>query len=404
MSPTDILADDFLLFLKKFSVFGRETECFTEGDIPYFQNEFWTSKQRQDHSLHRISYRGCFKAQLPEFFITHLTEQGDFVFDPFMGRGTTLLQAHLMGRRVGGNDLNPLSALLCRPRLNPPTLEETREALNKVPWEKGRITQNELRVFYHPKTLKHLEALRVWTKKNAPQDPVADWIRMVALNRLTGHSEGFFSVRSMPPSQAISLKSQRRLNQQEGIDPRDKQYLKNIPEIILRKSHLLLKDGRPPKAPLSEPLFLNKNSWNLREIPSETVDLIVTSPPFLDTLHYRDDNWLRCWFAGRKSEKIKIPMQKTPKSWQEMIQKTLKEQERILKRGGFLALEVGEIRHQKIQLEKLVWEAAENLSFKRLGVMINQQNFNKTATCWGIQNNEKGTNSNRIVLLQKHPS
>ena len=44
--------------------------------VPQFINEFWTSKQRQVSSLHEISYRACFKAQLPRFFIKLLSEEG----------------------------------------------------------------------------------------------------------------------------------------------------------------------------------------------------------------------------------------------------------------------------------------------------------------------------------------
>jgi hypothetical protein len=34
-------------------------------------------------------------------------------------------------------------------------------------------------------------------------------------------------------------------------------------------------------------------------------------------------------------------------------------------------------------------------------VVINAQQFTKTANCWGVANNRKGTNSNRIVLFRK---
>ena len=63
-----------------------------------FTNEFWTAKQRAAHSLHEVSYRACFKPQLPRFFVERLTQPGDVVYDPFMGRGTTLVEAALMGR------------------------------------------------------------------------------------------------------------------------------------------------------------------------------------------------------------------------------------------------------------------------------------------------------------------
>src|SRR5262245_43654532 len=94
----------------------------TPWRVPAFTNEFWTAKQRAAHSLHEISYRACFKPQLPRFFIDQLTDPGDLVYDPFMGRGTTLVEAALMDRRPYGCDINPLSVVLCEPRLRPRSL------------------------------------------------------------------------------------------------------------------------------------------------------------------------------------------------------------------------------------------------------------------------------------------
>lgn len=60
--------------------------------------EFWTAKQRQATSLHEVAYRACFKAQLPNFFISKLTEKGDVIYDPFSGRGTTVIEGVGYGR------------------------------------------------------------------------------------------------------------------------------------------------------------------------------------------------------------------------------------------------------------------------------------------------------------------
>ena len=98
--------------LERWKRYGKRTVVDEYAGVPVFVNEFWTSKQRAAHSLHEISYRACFKPQLPRFFITRLTDPGDLVFDPFMGRGTTLLEAALLGREALGNDVNPLSRLL----------------------------------------------------------------------------------------------------------------------------------------------------------------------------------------------------------------------------------------------------------------------------------------------------
>ncbi len=197
--------DEFLNAISEFSDFGAVTEKYCVDGIRYFVNEFWTSGQRRAHAIHEVSYRACFKAQLPEFFIQRLTKPGDAVYDPFMGRGTTPVQAALMGRRVYGNDINPLSILLARPRLRPVSLPDVQAALRGIERDRGEIDREDLLAFYHPVTLRKLSALKQWLSKCAPLDSddidqVADWIRMVAINRLSGHSPGFFSGRSMPPN------------------------------------------------------------------------------------------------------------------------------------------------------------------------------------------------------------
>jgi hypothetical protein len=398
--PSTTSPDDFIRELKSFDTFGTSTTFRTERGIPYLINEFWTSAQRQAHSIHEISYRACFKAQLPAFFISRLTRAGDVVCDPFMGRGTTPVQAALMQRRAIGNDINPLSTLLTRPRLRPITVEAVAAALDTVDWSRGRIQREDLLAFYHPATLRKLEALRLWLAHHAPLeatevDPVADWVRMVALNRLSGHSPGFFSARSMPPNQAVSVSAQRKINAKlEQVPPE-----RDVHAIILKKTRSLLKEGCVPEQVYSS--LSTGAAWDLPAVADASVNLTVTSPPFLDIVQYRADNWLRCWFAGIDAGAIDIAMHRTHAAWSEMVRRVLSEQARVLRPGGFVAFEVGEVRGGEVLLEELVWKAAQTLPFQRLAVMVNAQSFTKTANLWGIANGAKGTNSNRIVLLQR---
>lgn len=390
----------FLLDLGEFQDFGRTTEQLVDSEIPYYVNEFWTAGQRRSHSIHEISYRACFKAQLPEFFISRLTRIGATVFDPFMGRGTTLVQAALMNRCAFGNDINPLSVLLTRPRLGPITLRQVREALRTVNWGKGKIKRRDLLAFYHPKTLIKLEALRTWIRERSPPGtahvaPVVDWIRMVALSRLSGHSPGFFSGRSLPPNQAVSVKSQLKINRRLGVEPPER----DVEELILRKTRSLLRDGCVTQR--SRFSLHTSVAWAVPEIANESVDLVVTSPPFLDIVQYAADNWLRCWFADIDPSAVAIDTHRTTEAWSQMVRAVMREQARIVRSGGYVAFEVGEVRNGSVLLEQLVWRAVKGLPFERLGVMINSQQFTKTANCWGVMNGSKGTNTNRIVLLQR---
>jgi DNA methylase len=389
----------FMDVVRNFCEFGQASIEAQDGAIPYLVNEFWTSGQRQAHSIHEVSYRACFKPQLPAFFIERLTRPRDAVYDPFMGRGTTPLQAALMGRRPVGNDVNPLSVLLTRPRLNPPVLAEVALRLDQVPWEAGELGDAELLAFYSPRTLRHLCALRHWLIEKAPLDravsPVDDWIRMVALNRLTGHSPGFFSVYTLPPNQATSVASQVKINQKRGQSPTDR----DIKKLILKKTESLLSDGPLPAHP--EAHLSTRPAQSTPAIESGSIQLVVTSPPFLDIVQYAEDNWLRSWFAGIDVASVAIAHHRTEAAWQDMVRAAMIELTRIVRTGGHVAFELGEVRGGKVLLERLVWEAAEGLPFDRLFVMVNQQKFTKTANCWGVRNNAKGTNTNRIVVLRR---
>jgi hypothetical protein len=97
----------FVAGLRAFSLTGACTVELEQDGLHYFVNEFWMSAQRQAHRLHEISYRACFKPQLPAFFIERLTNPGETVYDPFSGRGTTAVQAALMGRGPVACDVNP---------------------------------------------------------------------------------------------------------------------------------------------------------------------------------------------------------------------------------------------------------------------------------------------------------
>src|SRR5439155_24864635 len=115
------------------------------------------------------------------------------------------------------------------------------ERLAQINFADAEEFPEDLLVFYHRETLGEIVALRKYLRERGDtrtRDFVDDWIGLVALNRLTGHSNGFFSVYTMPPNQAVSAKSQRKINERRGqVPPR-----RNVREIILKKSRILLSD------------------------------------------------------------------------------------------------------------------------------------------------------------------
>lgn len=399
------LADELI----NFDEFGKATVTFdiqaSGQSVPTFVNEYWTSGQRQASRLHEISYRACFKPQLPRFFIERLTAPGDVVYDPFMGRGTTLIEAALLGRIPMGCDINPLSELLTTPRLGIPTIDEVEARLEEISLDGPVIMPDELRHFYHRNVLSKLCNLRqylIQRREAEANDAVDDWIQMVATNRLTGHSPGFFSVYTLPPNQAVSVESQIKINEKRGQEPPDR----DIIAIILKKSRSLMsgldEEKRAQLEALSrDSLLLSQACDDTPEIAEDSVSLVVTSPPFLKVVDYETDNWLRCWFNHIDPQDVAIWQLAKPADWQAQMTKVLIELKRVIKPGGHIAFEVGEVSKGKVKLEEWIIPAGLDAGLAVDLVLINDQEFTKTSNCWGVSNQSKGTNTNRIVLLRK---
>ena len=404
----------FLDDLAQFRDFGRRSvlrstsSCTFGGDAvdtPTVVNEFWTAKQRAAHSLHEVPYRACFKPQLPRFFIERFTNPGDTVYDPFMGRGTTVIEAALLGRVPVGCDLNPLSVMLARPRMRPPAVQEVTKRLEEIDLDSSVPCPEDLLTFYHPQTLSEICALRLYLlerEASGTRDGVDDWMRMVACSRLTGHSPGFFSVYTLPPNQAVSVERQRVINEKRKQDP----PRRNVAALIAEKTRALLSrthDGETEDLlnAARNAELMTGDAADTPQIRSDSVDLVVTSPPFLDVVNYAQDNWLRCWFCGIDPDALSIPTSRRVDQWQTAMTDVFRELARVLRPGGHVAFEVGEVRGGKVKLEEAVVPCGLEAGLNPLVILINDQEFTKTSNCWGVHNRTKGTNTNRIVVFSK---
>ncbi len=384
------------------SVFYHSSRRILEG-------EFWTSRQRQSHSIHySVSYRASFKPELPSFFFSEfLTKKGSVILDPFGGRGTTAIQANLEGHYAIHTDISPLSFFLGKSRSFVPGLDQIqtvlesklfsrKELLRKVPEE---ALDESLLAFYHKDTLRELKNFkRICRENSLPELP---FIQMTALSRLHGHSDGFFSVYSFPQV-SIPAEQQRKNNHRKKLNP---EYKSIIPRILQKAK----RDLSCPLPPFYHE-FSSKNRYyicdarELNPIASNSVDLVVTSPPFLDKVDYLRDNWIRHWFLDISPESIqKISIFSSIEAWSVFLRDTLHSLSRVVKPGGYIVIEVGEVKKGKkiLSLDEYVLEAGLSSGLDWNRTYINNQKFTKLSNCWNVSNNEKGTNSNRCVVLQK---
>ena len=274
-----------------------------------------------------------------------------------------------------------------------------------VAWTANAELPEELLTFYHADTLREICALKACLARKlerGPLDAIDGWIRMVAVNRLTGHSPGFFSVYTLPPNQAVSIVAQQKINSDRNqVPPR-----RSVPKLILAKSRSLLTDSdeqtrRVLTSVAGRHRLLTEPAATTPEFESSSVDLVVTSPPFLNVVDYAGDNWLRCWFCGIDPTAVTLTVPRKIQDWREAMTAVFSELARVLRRGGHVAFEVGEVRGGRVRLEEHVIPCGILAGLDPFLVLINSQEFTKTAACWGVDNNRKGTNTNRIVLFRK---
>jgi hypothetical protein len=239
----------------------------------------------------------------PETFVENqllaYSKPGDQVFDPFCGRGTTILAALLSDRRAIGSDINPVAACIAGAKADIPDLAEVLqriECLRRSFAEAAPIEPPDDVFFAHcfsEVTLQQLLFLQRRLKWRT--DRTDRFVAAMTLGVLHGesHRTGLCLSNRMP--RTISTKpeySVRWWKARNMLPPHRDAFgvlekmavFRFAGDVPKRKGHVVLGDARSASEMLEE--------------HHGTVSLIVTSPPYLDTTDYAEDQWLRLWFLG----------------------------------------------------------------------------------------------------------
>ncbi|MCS6861549.1 MAG: DNA methyltransferase [Abditibacteriales bacterium] len=78
----------------------------------------WSFKQRGNWATHDGRYRGNWSPYIPRNLILRYSQPNELVLDPFVGGGTTAVEAKLLGRRCIARDINPDAVALTKENLN----------------------------------------------------------------------------------------------------------------------------------------------------------------------------------------------------------------------------------------------------------------------------------------------
>lgn len=250
---------------------------------------------------HRFHALCPYFAMFPESFVRKQlvwVKPGELVFDPFSGRGTTVFESVLNERDAFGCDVNSVAVCVSNAKVDPPSQVEALARLEEL--EATRIRNDKsldtdvfFRACFHPWTLQQLLHLRRslnWKRRRADR-----FLAALVLGSLHGEShrsERYFSNR-MPRTISTKPDYSVRWWKERKLTPPERDVFRILRDMIdyrfastPAKRRGLVKQIDARRAIHAFPEYEGK------------VSLVITSPPYLDTTNFEEDQWLRLWFLG----------------------------------------------------------------------------------------------------------
>lgn len=418
MKSSAWFADPFFDSPERGSVDGGTTSV---GDLWHSVSPRW------GHSMHTMcSYHGMFPAKVAHYFIARYSRPGDLVLDPFSGRGTTALQARIDGRRALCNDLNPLAYVLSRAKVDPPSWESVNAFVDGLEetYDGARFrhpdVSDDIRMLYHDNTLRQL----CFVRERLLRKPIADWSKeeLMVAGSLSGIMHGawrrddtsqYLSI-SMPNTFSMSPTYVKKYIQENGLKKLDQDVFKCLRNKLAR---LYLDDV----SGASGETFHHDASdlLNGRTLKSQSVDLVLTSPPYLRVVNYGTSNWIRLWLLGidevgrergqgRKRLDQALDHQHTYDSYCDFMLRILLGVQRVLKADGIAVVVIGDVKDpdkdEAIPLAAQVWNDIKDRTALRL-IEIVEDDLpvqNKVSRIWGDTKGQATSRDCALVLTHQN--
>ena len=253
------------------------------------------------HRFHSI----CpYFAMFPETFVEkHLaaSPHEGVVFDPFCGRGTTMFQALLQGRMAAGCDTNPVAVCVSQAKCDAPDESEAGARMDELRRECHEPDDGEwqgsLQEFFdlcfHPDTLLQIRYLRSALRWR--EDKADRFIAALSLGALHGESHRSPNCFSNRMPRTISTKPDYSVRwwTHKGYKP----PYRDVFEILERMVSFRYRTRPPEGVGDVVQTDARRAGEAFPELAGRVTD-VITSPPYIDTTNYREDQWLRLWFLG----------------------------------------------------------------------------------------------------------
>ena len=355
------------------------------------------------HSLH--PYPAKFPPQLPRTILSKFGENVQTVLDPFCGSGTTLVEARLQGYNAIGVDVNGLSSLLSKVKATPLTYEELQNI--KIFIEKVSNEDKQWSIMRPKIEVKQIEGLEHWFQNNVAEELTC---LLNLINELKGNNEKDFlkivfssiivKVSNQESDTRFAAKNKSIPNNYtfQQFITRGKDYLSRIVEF----------SDKVPKQGFLK--LLNADSRNLNMLENESVDIIITSPPYANTYdYYLYHKFRKRWldidvkFAQNNeigSRREYSSLKRSAEQWTMDLKLCFAEMYRLLKDNGFAFVVIGDsvIKKQLINIDEVICNFMPEIGFEVCNVISSNLSehsrmFNPTFT----QKNKK----EHLIILKK---
>lgn len=314
--------DDSLLFDKnEYSVgiikeiknnFG-ETLIRVDGNIPKSlpietgQRFLFISydQTRGSHGLHK--YPAKFFPELPRWLIQKYSKPGNIVLDPFMGSGTSNIEALLLGRHSVGIDVDPFAKFLTKVKttnLDVDELEESTDFILKslVKYEPQKIKNTDLPIFpyrdnwFEKEILFELAYIKKLIKNSKYSENIKDF-QLISLSSI---------IRSVSNADNNCTRTVVRKKLNKNIYP--SMALTKFAETLLLNSYRITEFSSTVDTDISIEIPSENDARSIK-YPKNYFDFALTSPPYANAVDYPRTHQLEMYWLGLANGSL-TPMKK----------------------------------------------------------------------------------------------
>lgn len=383
----------------------KRTERFCQrhktrmGELPWH-----SAPRRWGHSLHSLcSYMAMFPPSMPHFFIRWLTKPGDVVYDPFSGRGTTVLEAGLLGRAAFGSDANPMAWTLTAAKASPPSAERLQQRLSEL--KRGmrlRSTAHvpdHVRILFHPSTLSQLVWLqdRMSLLRGDDRFIYAVLLGILHANaRVDGTPRGLTV--AMPNTFAMAPNYVKNYVRRHKLKAREVDVVSAVADRVARLEMppTNFRRGRSWMQDIRKPIRWPEGSPKAK--------LIFASPPYLQVMKYGKLNWIRLWLLGHEPRSVdsRLFTSGSLPKYLEFMSDAIARMKQRMRSDGYICLVIGDVSRKESTVN-LAGEVAEHC-VQKSGLRVidvlddDLPADHKVSRIWG-ERRGRATKTDRILIL-----